>query len=70
MLPKGDDMMAGKGVGRKRNSDGEPIGRENRNPMLDTCIYEVEFVDGGHAEIGANAIAENMYEKCNVEGNQ
>ena len=26
VLPKGDDMVAGKVVGRKRDSDGEPIG--------------------------------------------
>ena len=50
VLPKGDDMVASKVVGRKRDSDGEPIGRENKNPILDTCVYEVEFVDGGCAE--------------------
>ena len=38
--------------------------------LVDGTFYEVEFVDGGHAEIGANTIAENMYAKCNVEGNQ
>ena len=32
VLPKGDDMMAGKVVRRKRNSDGEAIGQENRTP--------------------------------------
>ena len=33
-------------------------------------MYEVEFVDGGRAEFGANAIAENMYAQCDVDGNQ
>ena len=70
VLPKGDDMVAGKVVGRKRDSDGEPIGQENKNPMLDTHVYEVEFMDGGRAEFGANAIAENMYAQCDVDGNQ
>ena len=70
VLSKGDDMVAGKVVGRKRDSDGKPVGRENKNPMLDTRVYEVEFVDGGHAEFGANVIAENMYAQCNVDGNQ
>ena len=70
VLPKGDDMVAGKVVGRKRDSDGKPIGQENKNPMLDTHVYEVEFVDGGRAEFGANIIAENMYAQCDVDGNQ
>ena len=38
--------------------------------MLDTRVYEVEFVDGGRDEFGANAVAENMYAQCNVDGNQ
>ena len=38
--------------------------------MLDTHVYEVEFVDGGRAEFGANAVAENMYKQCDVDGNQ
>ena len=70
VLPKGDDMVAGKVVGRKRDSDGEPIGQENKNPMLDACVSEVEFVDGSHAELGANVFAENMYTQCDVDGNQ
>ena len=38
--------------------------------MLDTHVYEVEFVDGGRTEFGANDIVENMYAQCDVEGNQ
>ena len=63
-------MVAGKVVGRKRDSNGKPIRRENKNPMLDTRVYEVEFVDGGRTEFGANAVAENMYAQCDVGGNQ
>ena len=33
-------------------------------------MYEVEFVDGSRTEFGANAIAENMYAQCDVDGNQ
>ena len=40
------------------------------NSMLDICVYEVEFVDGGNAEFGENAMAENMYAQCDMEGNQ
>ena len=60
VLPKGDDMVAGKVVRRKRDSGSKPIGQENKNPILDTCVYEVEFVDGGRAEFGANAITEHV----------
>ena len=52
VLPKGDDMVACKVVGRKRDSDREPIRQENKNPMLDTRVYEVEFVDGSCTKFG------------------
>ena len=41
-----------------------------QEPHVGTCVYEVEFVDGGHAEFGANAIVENMYAQWDMEGNQ
>eukprot|EP00956_Cyclotella_meneghiniana_P010587 scaffold14709_cov91-Cyclotella_meneghiniana.AAC.3 len=36
----------GKVVRRKRDRDGNPIGTANRNPLLDTRLYEVQFPDG------------------------
>ncbi len=40
------------------------------NPILDSCMYEVEFSDGQVAEYSVNVIAENMYTQCDTEGNQ
>jgi hypothetical protein len=31
---------------RKRDEDGNPVGRRHDNPLLDTSEYEVEFLDG------------------------
>ena len=55
---------------RARNSDGKEIGKANANPILDTRMYEVEFVDGRVSEITANLIAQNMAEQCDAAGRQ
>ena len=70
LLSKGDRMISGKVVGRKRELDGTLKGTANSNPILDTRTYEVEFPDGDVAEYAANVIAENMYAQCDAEGNQ
>jgi hypothetical protein len=38
--------------------------------MLDTRTYEIEFPDGRSDEYTANVIANNMYDKCYIEGRQ
>jgi hypothetical protein len=45
-------------------------GTQNDNPILDTRSYEVEFPSGEVAEYTANIIAENMFAKCDADGNQ
>jgi DNA-dependent RNA polymerase auxiliary subunit epsilon len=40
----------------------------NANSMLDTRTYEIEFHDGLSDEYTANAIAENLYAQCDIEG--
>jgi hypothetical protein len=49
---------------------GLPIGRANNNPMLDTRMYEVEYLDGHKASIAANAIAENMFAQVDDKDNR
>ena len=39
-------------------------------PILDTQLYEVEFIDSCTVEFSANAIAEHMYAQCDPDGNQ
>ena len=49
---------------RKRDHEGNVIGRSNANPILDTREYKVNFEDGDVTELTANAIAESMYAMC------
>ena len=70
LVPKGDGFMMGTVVSRKRDADGNPIGKANSNPILDTRVYEVQFPDGHLEEYSANVIAESMYSQVDDEGNQ
>eukprot|EP00804_Cyclotella_cryptica_P019398 CCRYP_006588-RA/>CCRYP_006588-RA protein AED:0.13 eAED:0.13 QI:0/0/0/1/0.75/0.6/5/0/864 len=70
MLSRGDRMARGKVVRRKRDAEGNPIGRANNNPILDTRQYEVQFADGEVTELTANAIAEAMFAQCDEDGNE
>jgi hypothetical protein len=69
-LPHGNVYTAGNVRLRKRDVDGNLIGRAHANPILDTRVYEVEFPDGERVEYAANVIAECMYAQCDAEGNQ
>ena len=62
-------MCPGKVTKRVTDSDGNPIGRANDLPTLDTRRYVVEFEDGDEMELAANVIAERMVEDVDVEGN-
>jgi hypothetical protein len=68
LLQKGDEMVTGKVVARKRDADGVAKGRANANPILDTRVYQVEFADGSSAEYAANVIAEAIYAQVDDEG--
>lgn len=67
-LPKGDDMAYGTVRRRKRDQDGNLIGRSHSNPMVDTSLYEVEFDDGDVEAIAANEIAEHIYAQVDNDG--
>jgi hypothetical protein len=69
MLPHGGSLARGRVVRRKRDREGNPSGRANANPVLDTRTYEVEFDDGDVSELTANTIAESMYSMCDKDGN-
>ena len=55
---------------RLRDEDGKPIGRANDNLMLDTRVFEVEYLDGHTTTMSANAIAECMFAQVDQEGNR
>jgi hypothetical protein len=68
LLPKGDHMVRGEVVRCRRDSNGNPIGKRNLNPILDTREYEVLFPDGSTESYHANTIAENIYSQVDEEG--
>ena len=70
LLPGGDKMARGRVVCQKHNANGIPIGRSYQSPILDTCIYEVEFPGREMTELAANVIAESMYTQCDVDRNE
>ena len=61
-LPQGTSESMGRVTKRLRDGDGNPIGRANENPILDTREYVVEFDDGTQTELAANVIAQSMYQ--------
>ena len=69
LLPSMGTVVKAKVTGRKRDADGNPIGKRNANPILDTREYEVEFPDGATDVFTANIIAENLYAQVDEEGN-
>jgi len=69
-IPWGGSMVKVRVKSRKRDADGNPIGRADANPILDTREYIVEFEDGNEVELTANLIASAMYAQCNLDGNQ
>jgi hypothetical protein len=57
-------------VRRKRDHLGNPTGRANANPILDTRSYIVQFEESDETELTANTIADAIYAQCDPDGNQ
>jgi hypothetical protein len=68
LLPNMGTLTKAKVISRKRDADGNPVGRRHHNPILDTREYEVEFPDGAVDTFTANLIAENMYSQVDADG--
>ena len=69
MLPRGGHSFAsGRVLKRARDENGELIGKENSNPLLDSSVYEVEFEDGTVERYHANIIAEHIYSQLDGDG--
>lgn len=67
-LPHGGEPSKATVISRRHGADGNPIGRRNNNPLLDTREYEVQFADGSIDTFTANVIAENLYSQVDAEG--
>jgi hypothetical protein len=66
----GDKTLTGKVTGYKRDGSGNPIGKTNPNPLLNTRMYQVQFSDGTIQDYAANHIAEAIYAAVDDEGNR
>ena len=66
----GDGPEFAKVTKRLRDANGIPIGTAHDNPLLDTRLYEVEYMDGYKASLAANTIAINMFAQVDDEGNR
>ena len=62
-LPQGDSLepWLARVTKRLKDANGIPIGATNDNPLLDTKMYEVEYLDGERALLSANYIAEKLF---------
>ena len=69
-LPHRDRNEIAKVIGRKRNADGNFVGRAHRNPILDSRVFTVQFLDGDQKDIAYNTIAEHLFSQVDEEGNQ
>ena len=71
-LPQGDSLEPRMARVAKRLKDANrmPIGTADDNPLLDTRMYEVEYLDGECASLSANHIAENLFAQVDDEGNR
>ena len=70
-LPRdGEGPEFAKVIKRLRDANGIPIGTANDNPILDTLLYEVEYLDGHKASLAANTIAENIFAQIDDEGHR
>lgn len=70
LIDRGGSMERGTVVRRKRDHEGQLVGKSNTNPLLDTREYEVEFADGTIDYLSANIIAESMYSQVDSEGRE
>ncbi|MGH7954509.1 MAG: reverse transcriptase domain-containing protein, partial [Gloeomargaritales cyanobacterium] len=57
-------------VQRKRDSDGNLIGRKHKLPQLDSRQYTVRWPDGEEGDFSYNIIAEHLYSQVDEKGNQ
>jgi hypothetical protein len=68
MIPQGGQIVTGRVARRKRDGDGNLIGRSHTNPFLDTSLNELNFEDRHTEAYITNLIAEHMYDQIDIEG--
>jgi len=68
LLPRGEKMQLAKVSKRVRDANGKLISSHDNDPILNTSLYEVEFLDGAVKQYAANIITENMYAQVDANG--
>ena len=71
-LPQGDTLEPryARVTKRLRDANSIPIGTAHDNPILDTRMYKVKFMDGEKSSLSANYIAENPFVQIDDDGNR
>jgi hypothetical protein len=71
-MPRGPDGEIEHAVVKRRRLDdnGNPMGQSNNNPILDSRVYDIEFLDGTIKTVTANTIAENILSQVDAEGHR
>ena len=71
-IPQGDSQepRLARVTKRLKDMNGLPIGLANENPILDTRMYEVEYLDGEQTSLAANNLAEKLFAQIGDEGNR
>ena len=70
LLPREDKMARGHVVAQSHDANGNLIGRDQKSPILDIRIYQVEIAGGKVTELTANNIVELMYTQCDADGKE
>ena len=70
-MPRGPEgqLLHAKVKRRAIDNDGKPLGVASSNPITDTRLYEIEYMDGSAEVVPANVIAENILSQVDEEGN-
>ena len=71
-IPQGDSLepRLARVTKRLKDANGLPIGLANENPILDTRMYEVEYLNGKQMSLAANNIAEKLFAQIDDEWNR
>mmetsp|Transcript_10686 Transcript_10686/g.15073 ORF Transcript_10686/g.15073 Transcript_10686/m.15073 type:complete len:195 (+) Transcript_10686:622-1206(+) len=64
----GAELCTGKVISRVLDSNGNPVGEYNKDPLLDSRIYEVMFPDGEVQQYSSNLIAKAIWSECDSGG--
>ena len=63
-----NEFLEGVVTSRKRDSNGNVLGKFNNNPILDSRIFTVKIGEDQYHDFAANVILENLYEQVDDEG--